>query len=59
MIIFKPRDIIAILAFAICAALLFFGHDGEVKAIMGVIIGYYFHGVENSIRAKKQNETQI
>ena len=52
---FKPRDLIALVAFGVCALLLTLGLDGEVKALMGVIIGYYFHGVNNTLTAKKNH----
>ena len=56
---FTPRDIIAGLALVLCAILLFSGHDGEIKALMGVIVGYYFHSVENYLKIKKNNEGNL
>jgi len=53
---FAPRDIIAGLALVLCAILLFSGKNGEIKALMGVIIGYYFHSAENYLKPKKNNE---
>jgi len=56
---FTPRDIIAGLALVVCAVLLISGLDGEIKALMGVIVGYYFHSAENYLKAKKNNEREL
>ncbi len=54
----QPRDVIALVGFITCAVLLGFGLDGQVKAMMGFILGYYFHNAQNFIDIKKQNEPQ-
>ena len=51
-----PRDIIAGLALVICALLLFSGKDGEIKALMGVIIGYYFAFAQVAVKNKINHE---
>lgn len=53
-----PRDIIAGLALVICAVLLMTGLDGEIKALMGVIIGYYFHSAETVLKNIKNHERE-
>ena len=48
----NPRDIIAILALIVCAILLLSGINGEITALMGVIIGYYFRGGQQALIPK-------
>ena len=56
---FDTRDIVAILVLAICALLLILGIDGEVKAFMGFVIGFYFGRAVDNIKTKKQNASEI
>lgn len=51
-----PRDIVAVFALLLCAVLLFSGHDGEIKGLMGVIIGYYFGVATIVIQNRKNHE---
>jgi len=46
----EAQDIIAILALVIFAILLGLGIDGEVKAMMGFVIGFYFHTAINETK---------
>ena len=39
---FKPRDIHAIITVLCCFTLIALGFDGEIKAVLGMIIGFYF-----------------
>ena len=39
---FRPRDYLAIIVVLCCFTLIFMGIDGEIKAFLGMIIGYYF-----------------
>lgn len=45
----STTDIIALIALIGCLVLLFTGQDGEVKAMVGAILGYYFRGVKNKV----------
>lgn len=56
---FEPRDLIAIFCFGICAYLLLSGLDGEVKMMMGVVLGYYFHGFNDAVAARKYKSQEL
>lgn len=49
------RATIAALGLIICGILLAKGFDGEIKAIFGFILGYYFHSTEKVIKIVKEN----
>jgi len=52
MIEFKPKDILAIIVAIGCLYLIYSGIDGQVKAFLGFIIGYYFRSINNFVQRK-------
>lgn len=56
MINFQARDVIAGLALIICAYLLISGLDGQVKGMMGFILGYYFSNGQNYFKTREKDE---
>jgi len=53
----EARDVIACLVIIGCFILLFYGIDGEVKAVLGAVIGYYFGLYTKSPREAKNGQT--
>lgn len=53
----EARDIIALFVIVGCFVLLYCGIDGEVKAVLGAVIGYYFGLYTKSPKEAKNGET--
>ncbi len=39
---FEPRDIIVLVVTVGCFVLIALGFNGEIKALLGMVLGYYF-----------------